>query len=158
MYYLEPRYDNCNSFYKKARVEVEGDKKILYSYGTYVVVIDTVERKAEIIDFYSQTTTRHIREFLYQEGFELGDKQFLYHTYTKAGQRELIEKELLKEKKKKERELLIQQRKIEKERQKAERLALKEKIKKDLTKELSGVFSKREINKLVNEELSNYTI
>lgn len=75
--YLKPEYDSRASFYNKA----ETDDNKLYSYGTLV---------AEIIDGkpvlypdwdYSQTTLRHVREWLKQNGFEAGSKSDIAAKY-----------------------------------------------------------------------------
>lgn len=67
---LMAEYDSSDSFYNKAYVDVFLLKKTLFSYGFEVM---TISSKGEIIDFpieedrLSQTTLRHIREFLRQE-------------------------------------------------------------------------------------------
>lgn len=75
--YLKPKYDSRASFYNKA--EIDDDK--LYSYGKLV---------AEIIDGkpvlypswdYSQTTIRHVREFLRQHGFFADSKAQIAEDY-----------------------------------------------------------------------------
>ena len=75
---LEPKYSNRRSFYGKADVRTEGDAKILRSYDTDVVKIegDEITVLCEPKDL-TQTTLRHIREFLQQEGFEPLTKQEL---------------------------------------------------------------------------------
>ena len=79
-YYLDCRYDSRASFYNKAQVEHFDDgTQILTSYSTVVAVIknDT----AFINGFYSQTTTRHIREFLKQNGFKADSKNQMAKDY-----------------------------------------------------------------------------
>ncbi len=79
MYELSCRYDTRNSFYGKA--QVKETKYIgltlyeLYSYGTLVAKIEETETKKTYIYLgkYSQTTTRHQKEFFKQNG--LNDKQ-----------------------------------------------------------------------------------
>ena len=67
---LMAEYDSRDSFYNKAYVDVFPLKKILFSYGFEVM---TISSRGEILDFpieedhLSQTTLRHIREFLRQE-------------------------------------------------------------------------------------------
>ena len=67
---LMAEYDLRDSFYNKAYVDVFPLKKTLFSYGFEVM---TISSKGEILDFpieedyLSQTTLRHIREFLRQE-------------------------------------------------------------------------------------------
>ncbi len=67
-YDLQTNYDSRNSFYGKARVSVnEHGDKILTSYNTDVAAV--ADGKAKVKGTYSQTTLRHIKEFLKQEGF-----------------------------------------------------------------------------------------
>lgn len=67
---LMAEYDSRDSFYNKAYVNVFLLKKTLFSYGFEVM---TISSKGEVVDFpieedrLSQTTLRHIREFLRQE-------------------------------------------------------------------------------------------
>lgn len=66
-YNLEPRYDSRGSFYGKAKVVQQGNRKTLVSYQTDVAKIEN--GKAIVNGHYSQTTMRHIKEFLKQNGF-----------------------------------------------------------------------------------------
>jgi len=73
---LEPRYDGRKSFYGKATVRTFKDgRKVLYSYGTPVCRIGK-DGKATLLDrgYYgwgsSNTTRRHVREFLRQNGLK----------------------------------------------------------------------------------------
>lgn len=78
---LEPRYDSRKSFYGKAKT-YKTDKGIeLLSYGTKVAEI---KNSGEVIiyGFYSQTTTRHIKEFLKQEGYFADTKKQIIKDYT----------------------------------------------------------------------------
>lgn len=78
-YNLECRYDSRASFYGKAKVleQTMSDwKEIdLYSYGTLVAkIIETKKHRKYIYEGkYSQTTTRHQKEFFKQNG--LSDKE-----------------------------------------------------------------------------------
>ncbi|AIX12544.1 hypothetical protein WRP3_041 [Lactococcus phage WRP3] len=76
---LEPIFDTRKSFYKKAYTLTENDKIILLSYNTEVAEIR--DGKAKIFDTYSPTTLRHIKEFLYQNGFKIGTKKELEEWY-----------------------------------------------------------------------------
>ncbi len=76
---LKPRFDGRKSFYGKANVIWEGEKKILRSYSTNVCEIEN--GKVKIYGFYSSTTLRHIKDFLYQNGFEVGSKKQLEKLY-----------------------------------------------------------------------------
>ena len=93
MYTLEPRYDSRASFYDKAKVFIKEDNitydELLYSYDTLVAIYtkDKIGNK-EIFTYcgkYSQTTTRHQKEFFRQNG--LDDKQI----------KELMEKGVLEQ-------------------------------------------------------------
>ncbi len=68
IYYLEAKFDARKSFYYKAQVKTEGDKKTLFSYGTKVCTIKNGVARFEPEAEKSQTTKRHVREFLKQEG------------------------------------------------------------------------------------------
>lgn len=73
--FLEPIYDNANSFYTKARYAEYTDQLRLYSYDSLVCIINKKTNYFKLngtIDedeLLSNTTLRHIKEFL---------KQFLY--------------------------------------------------------------------------------
>ena len=75
-YELSPKYDSRQSFYGKARVESDDMKATLYSYETKVAEIRKVsEDDVQVVLFnapklFSKTTTRHIKEFLKQNGLE----------------------------------------------------------------------------------------
>ena len=78
VYGLEPRYDSRKSFYGKAQVDTgdKGDKNKLYSYDTLVAEIKN--GKPVVYGTYSQTTLRHIKEWLKQLGFKAeNSKQIL---------------------------------------------------------------------------------
>jgi hypothetical protein len=67
-FFLEPKYARQKSFYQKAVVTRETDGSLrLYSYGTWVATIYpevyyVLHRHAA----YSNTTVRHVNEFLMQ--------------------------------------------------------------------------------------------
>ena len=79
--YLMPRYDTRKDFYKKARVYKKFDEiqkaNILYliSYNTIVAIINLDTNTPYIYGWYSQTTARHINEFLLQNGFDKMSKK-----------------------------------------------------------------------------------
>lgn len=60
-------FDKRKSFYNKALVEINGDNKKLYSYGTLVAEIQG--NKFISYGKFTMTTTRHQREFAKQNGF-----------------------------------------------------------------------------------------
>lgn len=67
---LMPMYDSRKSFYGKARVNVNpvnGNLQLI-SYNTRVAVIHQ-DNTASVYGWYSNTTARHIRDFLQQNGF-----------------------------------------------------------------------------------------
>jgi hypothetical protein len=70
VYDMSPQYDARQSFYGKARVDDNGNEKTLYSYNTPVAKI--IGNKVELLPKWdwSQTTLRHVKEFLKQNGFE----------------------------------------------------------------------------------------
>ena len=66
---LKVMFDARQSFYGKAQVIHYGDGIIeLQSYDTIVCRLDTTKRNCTIYGYYSNTTARHIREFLKQMG------------------------------------------------------------------------------------------
>jgi hypothetical protein len=67
MYELQPIYDSRKSFSGKATVEEADNVKRLYSYGKHVATITGQNATVKSID--SQTTLRHIKEFLLQNEF-----------------------------------------------------------------------------------------
>ena len=76
---LKPIYNTSQSFYEKAKVEIDGNRIILYSYGSYVAFIEN--DVAYITGDYTQTTFRHIKEFLLQNGFEAVSKKQMMEDY-----------------------------------------------------------------------------
>lgn len=71
--YLQARYDSRASFYKKAKVLKYNGALYLQSYNTIVAKIEN--GNAIVNGWYSQTTARHINEFLYQMGFDKMSKK-----------------------------------------------------------------------------------
>lgn len=73
-YYLTCEYDARKSFYKKAYVleqnHTSWSEKDLYSYGTLVAKVLEAKKIKKYIYYgkYSQTTTRHQKEFFKQNG------------------------------------------------------------------------------------------
>lgn len=78
-YELSTRYDARASFYGKARVEEQPDGTLhLISYSTHVASISADNGTATVYGTYSQTTLRHIKEFLLQHGFKaVNSKQIM---------------------------------------------------------------------------------
>ena len=80
---LCPHYDSAQSFYGKAKViEIENDV-FLVSYDTIVAFYNRETKIAEVIDTYSATTLRHIKEFLRQSGFKAETKKQIERDYMK---------------------------------------------------------------------------
>lgn len=81
IYNLNCEYDTRKSFYGKAQVEQKEENSLiinnLYSYGTLVAQritnVDTMKTTYKYLGKYSQTTTRHQKEFFRQNG--LSDKE-----------------------------------------------------------------------------------
>lgn len=79
-YDLATRYDSRASFYSKARVEVKDNGTLLlWSYNTNVATIKN--GKAFVRGTYSQTTLRHIKEFLLQNGFRADNSKQIMADY-----------------------------------------------------------------------------
>lgn len=81
-YLLFPIYDTRKSFYGKARIVENYDRIVLYSYNTPVAMLK--DKKALIENnekLLTQTTMRHIKEFLLQEGFKAETKQQMLKDY-----------------------------------------------------------------------------
>lgn len=71
--YLQARYDSRADFYKKAKVISYNGAIYLQSYDTVVAKIEN--GKPIVNGWYSQTTARHINEFLLQNGFNKMSKK-----------------------------------------------------------------------------------
>ncbi len=78
-YLLESRHDSRADFYGKARVRQEDNKLILISYTTEVCFIEN--GKAFVLGSWSGTTTRHIKEFLLQNGFKAENSKQILKDY-----------------------------------------------------------------------------
>lgn len=78
---LCPYYDSAKSFYGKARVvEIENDV-FLVSYETIVAFFNRKTKIAQVVDTFSPTTLRHIKEFLRQSGFKAETKKQIEKDY-----------------------------------------------------------------------------
>ena len=78
---LYPYYDSAKSFYGKAKVvEIENDV-FLVSYDTVVAFFNRETKIAQVVDTFSQTTLRHIKEFLRQSGFKAETKKQIEKDY-----------------------------------------------------------------------------
>lgn len=72
-YALQPILDRRKSFYNKASVFRIGNTIMLRSYETYVCRIEA-DGKITLTGLYSQTTTRHRKDFLYQHRDRYADR------------------------------------------------------------------------------------
>lgn len=81
IYDLDSIFDSRQSFYGKAKVDTgdKGDKNKLYSYNTLVAEIK--DGKPVVYGTYSQTTLRHIKEWLKQLGFKAENKAQIERDY-----------------------------------------------------------------------------
>lgn len=76
---LKPSYNSQKSFYGKARVVSRDGRLILISYRTEVAYISN--GKAHVNGLYSATTTRHIKDFLKQNGFRVESSKQIIQDY-----------------------------------------------------------------------------
>lgn len=76
---LQTFFDSRQSFYGKAQIETTQNKNVLdfklFSYGVFVARVTQIGNTKQFFYFgkYSQTTTRHQKEFFKQHG--LNDKE-----------------------------------------------------------------------------------
>ena len=82
LFELTPKFDSRKSFYGKAKISFEGDRRLLLSYGTPVAFIEP-DRTPVMLDGWdsTQTTLRHAREFLKQNGFKADSKKQMQRDY-----------------------------------------------------------------------------
>lgn len=82
LFELTPKFDSRKSFYGKAKISFEGDRRLLSSYGTPVAFIEP-DRPPVMLDGWdsTQTTLRHVREFLKQNGFKAESKKQMQRDY-----------------------------------------------------------------------------
>ena len=76
---LQPIYCSQKSFYGKAKIIKENDTIKLQSYNTIIAEIRS--GILHINGFYSATSTRHLKEFMKQNGFKTGTKTQLEKMY-----------------------------------------------------------------------------
>ena len=80
-YKLTARFDSRQGFYGKAIVVEDGGNKKLYSYDTLVAEIFKTNSEAKVYNTQSQTTVRHVKEFLKQNGFRAESKKQIEKDY-----------------------------------------------------------------------------
>lgn len=90
LYELKPKFDRAKSFYKKANVYRDDEGNILLmSYTTIVAKItdkiatEDGKEKLEVYGWYSNTTARHINEFLQQYGYPKMNKKEMERSWLK---------------------------------------------------------------------------
>ena len=76
-YYLKPIFDNCKSFYGKATVKASDDYNTLILWSYLTKVAEIADGQAKVIDTFS----RHIKEFLKQNGFKAETKAQIKKDY-----------------------------------------------------------------------------
>jgi len=82
--FLEPIIDRKKSFYKKAKILIDNKgNKYLQSYDSIIAEVKDgkVKINTDIYMWDSQTSLRHLKDFLYQLGYEIGSKQELIKMY-----------------------------------------------------------------------------
>ena len=79
IYELGSQYGGRKSYYGKAQVEVNNGEQTLYSYGTPIMKIDNNGNMELLCDYWAltNTTLRHIREFMQQNGLGVMNKKEL---------------------------------------------------------------------------------
>lgn len=81
VYDLSTRYDSRASFYGKARVQHDDDGESLHLWSYTTLVATITGDKAYVFGTYSQTTLRHIKEFLLQNGFKAENSKQIMADY-----------------------------------------------------------------------------
>ena len=76
---LRPIYCRQKSFYGKAKIIRENGIIKLKSYDT--IIAEIKNGKLHINGFYSATSTKHLTEFVRQNGFKTGTKKELEKMY-----------------------------------------------------------------------------
>ena len=76
---LIPIYDNAKSFGHKAIIETTEKGSVLFSYNTEVARIEN--NKPIVYDTFSDTTLRHIKEYLKQNGHKAETKKQIEADY-----------------------------------------------------------------------------
>ena len=83
LFELTPKFDSRKSFYGKAKISFEGDRRLLLSYGTPVAFIEP-DRPPVMLNGWdsTQTTLRHVREFLKQNDLKAESLEQMRRDYT----------------------------------------------------------------------------
>ena len=82
LFELTPKFDSRKSFYGKAKIRFDGDRRLLFSYGTPVAFID-FDRLPVLLDGWdsTQTTLRHVKEFLKQNDLKADSLEQMRRDY-----------------------------------------------------------------------------
>lgn len=81
---LGVQFDSRKSFYGKAKVYTDNRGVHLCSYGTVVASLLVGKSKPVVFGTYSQTTLRHIKEFLRQYGYKAETASQILKDYGKG--------------------------------------------------------------------------
>lgn len=82
--FLEPVIGTQKSFYKKAKILIDNKgNKYLKSYDSIIAEVKDgkVKINTDVYLWDSQTSLKHLRNFLYSLGYEIGSKQELIKMY-----------------------------------------------------------------------------
>lgn len=79
---LTPIFSDQKSFYNKAQVEKTDTGKRLYSYN--LLVAEIVYNQAIVYNLETDSTLRHVKEFLKQAGFKAENKKQIKQDYFKT--------------------------------------------------------------------------
>ena len=82
LFELTPKFDSRKSFYGKAKISFEGDRRLLLSYDTPVAFIEP-DRLPVMLDGWdsTQTTLRHVKEFLKQNDLKADSLEQMRRDY-----------------------------------------------------------------------------
>jgi len=76
---LNPIYSDQKSFHGKAQIEKTATGKRLYSYN--LLVAEIVNHDAVVYNLQSDSTLRHVKEFLKQAGYPATNKKQIINDY-----------------------------------------------------------------------------
>lgn len=78
---LVPVFSKQKTFHNKAYIVENGDETNLYSYDILVARVIKYQNIAEVYDLSTDSTLRHVKEFLMQAGFYAHDKKQIKQDY-----------------------------------------------------------------------------
>ena len=79
---LTPIFSDQKSFHGKAQIEKTATGKKLYSYSLFVAEVNG--EKTTVYNLQSDSTLRHVKEFLKQEGLKADNKKQIVADYLKT--------------------------------------------------------------------------